>query len=100
MNRLLLLSALALTGCAGLFGSDAPAGSTLGICQRRAIDDPAVQEATLRANSPLQGVRVEGVHDQQVATRRAVQRCLAGRGAAPAGGVEPVQGDWLGPPLL
>ncbi len=100
MRTVLLLSVLALSGRGALFGGDAPAGTPLGQCQRRAADDPAVQAATLRANSPLQDVRVRGVHEQEVAMQRAVQRCLAGRGQAPAGGVEPVQGDWLGPPLL
>ncbi len=88
-----------LSGCGALSG-DAPTSTAQGQCQRRAADDPAVRAATLRANSPLQDVRVSGVHEQEMAMRRAVQRCLAGRGLAPAGGVEPVQGNWLGSPLL
>jgi hypothetical protein len=99
MTRLLLLALLALSGCATLAG-DAPADSAQGECQRRAVDDPAVQAATLDANSPLQEVRVLGVHNQEVAMRRAVQRCLAARNGAPVGGVEPVQGGWLGPSLF
>lgn len=96
MRTVLLLALFGLSAC----GGDAPANTALGRCQRKAVEDPAVQEAILRANSPLQEVRVRGVHDQKMATQRAVQKCLAGHGLAPAGGVEPVQGDWLGPPLL
>ena len=35
-----------------------------------------------------------------VARQAAVQKCLAAKGLAPKGGVEPVKGTWLGPPLL
>ena len=97
-----LLCALVLAGCGG--PGRAATGQTQDAaraeCQRQAVNDPAVQALIERANSPLQAVRVEGVHDQEVATRLAVQRCLAGRAGAPVGGVEPVQGGWLGPSLF
>ncbi len=98
--RLFLLSlVVALSGCGALSG-DPPADTVQGECQRRAVNDPAVQAAIEDANSPLQEVRVQGVHDQDVAMRRAVQRCLAARAGRPTGGVEPVQGSWLGPSLF
>ena len=93
----LLPMLLLLGGC----GGTAPDAATAS-CRARAVQDPAVQAAILRANSPLQEVRVLGVHEQQVAMRRAVQRCLAVSRGQPAGGVEPVQGGggWLGPSLF
>ena len=100
MRLLAVLALLSLSSCAGGSGASASADPALRQCQGRAVNDPAVQAAILRANSPLQEVRVQGVHDQAVAIKRAVHRCLAARGLAPAGGVEPVEGDWLGPPLL
>ena len=86
MRFLLLAALLALPDCGG-----APEGQAQAACEQQALDDPAVQAAILRANSPLQEVRVPGVQAQKNAIARAVQRCLSGHGSAPRGGVEPVQ---------
>lgn len=84
MTRLLLLLGLAaLAAC-----SSAPPGSRLAECQSEALQDPTVQAAILRANSPLQEVRIPGVMDQKRAYDRAVQGCMAGPGQQY--GVEPV----------
>ncbi len=86
MRFLLLAALLVLPDCAG-----APQGRTQAACEQQALNDPAVQAAILRANSPLQEVRVPGVQAQKDAIARAVQRCLSGQGSSPRGGVEPVQ---------
>lgn len=96
MRASALLALLLLAGC----GGEAPSDTALGECQRQAVEDPTVQAAIVDANTSLQGVRMQGVHDLAVARQAAVQRCLAAKGLAPKGGVEPVKGEWLGPPLL
>ncbi len=90
MKRMMWLVLLALSGCAGSLGGGASSDAALAQCQSRALDDPAVQTAIEHANSPLQEVRVPGVREQQFAMRQAVQRCMAAKGLAPKGGVEPV----------
>ena len=92
MKRAVWLALLALCGCAGMSGGgDAADNTPLAQCQRQALSDPAVQTAIEHANSMLQEVRVPGVREQKFAMRQAVQRCMAAKGLAPKGGVEPVQ---------
>ena len=84
MTRAWLLVLLALSTCGG-----PPADPAQAQCEAQADNDADVEDAVIRANSQLQEVRVPGVHDEKVARERAVQRCLAGKGLAPEGGVEP-----------
>ena len=86
MRRALLLCLLLCplgAGCA-----TAPTDPREAACRRRALDDPTVQAAIERANTPLQEVRVPGVREQQRTIDSYVRRCLGGPNV---GGVEPVR---------
>jgi hypothetical protein len=86
--RAVLLVLLALSGCGAR-----PSDPVLARCEAQSDSDPAVHEAIIEANSELQEVHVLGVRAVNRARQRAVQRCLAGKGLAPLGGVEPVEHD-------
>jgi hypothetical protein len=83
MRRIAAILVLAcLCGC-----SAASPDPRVAACQAQAQADPTVQAAILRANSPLQEVRIPGVRDQKIAFDRALRRCLGGNRY----GVDPVQ---------
>jgi hypothetical protein len=84
--RYFLIVLLALSGCGG-----PPADRAQAACQRTAENDPAVKDAIERANTDLPQVRIPALRAQKDAMARAVQACLADKGSAPRGGVEPVQ---------
>ncbi len=74
---------LALAGCGG-----PPDTSPQAQCGRRADDDPQVRALLLqRTVSGAEDLNLAAAY--QRARRQAVQRCLAGQGLAPSGGVEP-----------
>jgi hypothetical protein len=91
-----LAASVLLAGCAVLPGVPATpkvSPQALAQCAARADSDPAVLQARINANSELQEVHVPGVRLAEIARQRAINRCLAGEGLAPVGGVEPVEQD-------
>ena len=93
MKRILvLLLPLALAAGGGLTETaDTPRAQ----CERKAQDDPAVQQLAGDANSGDYLVQYNAQAAQREAMRQATLRCLRLRGLAPPGGVEPVQGGGL-----
>ena len=90
--RALLFLPLLLVGCQPalpeVFQPDVPA-----VCHDQVFGDPVVKAAIDNANSPLSEVRMPGVAAQKQAVAVALRKCLAGRGLAPLGGVEPVRSN-------
>lgn len=90
--RLLSLLLLLVAGCQAalpeVFQPDVPAA-----CHDQVFNDPAVKAAIVDANSPLAQIRMPGVAAQKQAVAVALRKCLAGRGVAPQGGVEPLRSN-------
>lgn len=89
MNRLLCCLLLGLAGCAA-HTTDSP-DTPRGRCERDALRDPQVLEATQQTRDVFVTNRNAALRVQLRVTREAVNRCLAPLGLAEPGGVEPLQ---------
>lgn len=89
MNRMLCCLLLGVAGCATQF-ADAP-GTPRGRCEREALRDPRVLEATQQTRDVFVTNRNAALKVQLRVTDEAVNRCLAPLGLAAPGGVEPLQ---------
>lgn len=82
-----MISGLLLGGCSLFQETD---NSVEGVCARQADNDPQVHQLMmLRLSSNGLSQQLEGPYNS--ARRQAIQSCLYGHGAAPPGGVAPVQ---------
>ncbi len=92
--RFLVILPLVLAGCGRPALPEVAEPDVPSECRDQVYNDPAVKAAIVQAvNSQFAEFRVPGVAAQKQAVAVALRKCLATRGSAPKGGVEPIRAN-------